>query len=102
MNDKTLIISKFSLKGSSLKRLLKERGITKWRLAKDCDISYRTIQYWEKGKTVPSDENFKKVSEYLGLPRHAVNNGSSGKFLAIEQRLNQHEERIKALEHPGK
>jgi len=91
MNSKPQITTKYALKGSNLKKLLKSKGITKWRLAKDCDISYRTIQYWEKGKTMPSDENFKKVIEYLGLKTNRLNNNS------FEQRFKQLENNVQKI-----
>jgi len=64
---KKTIASPRAFQGTNLRDCLKRAGITKYRLAKDCGISYRTIQYWEKGHSIPSKENWKKVQEYLGL-----------------------------------
>jgi len=56
-----------ALQGQNLRVTLKRAGITKWRLSKDCGISYRTIQYWEKGTSVPSKKFADKVAIYLGM-----------------------------------
>jgi len=56
------------LSGKSLKQLIAERRITRYRLAKDTGISYRTIQYWEDGR-MPSPALALKVGQYLGLTK---------------------------------
>ena len=55
------------LMGPNFKRLLKELSLTKWRVSKDCNITYRTLINWQVGKTTPSDELAKRVGKYLGL-----------------------------------
>lgn len=82
---------KFAIVGKNLKIALKAKGITKWRLAKDLGISYRTIQYWEKNQTIPSDENAKKVAAYLGID---VQQAKKENLSIIEN----HEHRISAIE----
>lgn len=62
-----LALIKPRLKGANLKRLLKSLSLTKWRVAKDCDITYRTLINWQTGKTTPSDELALRVARYLGL-----------------------------------
>ena len=54
------------LSGKSLSKLLKERGITRYKLAKETGISYRTLQYWEEGRN-PSIILALKVGKYFGL-----------------------------------
>ncbi len=54
------------LRGKSFRELLGTRGISRYRLARDTGISYRTLQYWEKGRK-PSEALALKVGEYLGL-----------------------------------
>ena len=58
---------KARLKGNNLNRLLKEKKVSKYKLSKDCNITYRTLLYWQKGNTTPSDELAKRVAEYLGM-----------------------------------
>jgi transcriptional regulator with XRE-family HTH domain len=54
------------IRGSNLARLIKERGISRYRVAKDTGICYRTIQYWEAGRT-PSMKMAVKLARYFGL-----------------------------------
>ncbi len=58
--------------GPNLTKALKARGITKWRLAKDLGISYRIVQYWEKGKYAPSKANADRIADYLGMAREVA------------------------------
>lgn len=62
--DLTLV--KASLKGPNLKKLLLKKGLTLWRIHKDCNISYQTLMNWQNNKP-PSDELAKRVGKYLGL-----------------------------------
>ncbi|GAG54207.1 unnamed protein product [marine sediment metagenome] len=63
--DLTLI--KKQLTGANLKKLLLKKNVTKYRLAKDCGINYRTIMYWQRESNEPSDELAMRVGQYLGL-----------------------------------
>lgn len=62
-----LRILKNRLRGPNLKNLIAKRGITKYRIAKDCGLSYQTLINWAKGHVEPSDENAITVGRYLGL-----------------------------------
>ncbi len=57
---------KRALKGSQLKKTLKEKKVSQYRLAKDLGISQMTIYNWTKG-IGPSDELAIKAGKYLGL-----------------------------------
>ena len=48
-----------------LKAILKDRGITAYRLSKDLKLPMSTVQSWIDGSTVARDKNLKKVAEYL-------------------------------------
>lgn len=52
-------------------QLLKEerlhRGISQYKLAKDCDISKSSINYIECNKQVPTLKSLIIISEYLGV-----------------------------------
>jgi len=74
--------------GSCLKSLLRAKGISKWKLAKDLKISYRIVQYWEKGRSVPSKKNAERLAVYFDQPTE--------KDLWAD-----HEARIRALETNG-
>jgi len=62
-----LALIKPRLMGPNFKRLLKSLKTTKWRVSKDCNITYRTLINWQAEKTTPSDELAKRVGKYLGL-----------------------------------
>jgi len=67
IGSKDLILLKSKITGDNLKDLLKQKGLSKWKTAKDCRITYRTLLNWQKGITDPSDEIALRVAEYLGL-----------------------------------
>jgi transcriptional regulator with XRE-family HTH domain len=54
------------LSGRNLDTALKTAGISKYRLAKDLDISYRIVQYWAKGRR-PFAAMAERVAAYLGI-----------------------------------
>jgi len=62
-----LRLLKSQLRGSNLKKLLLQKNTTKYRVAKDCGINYRTLAYWQTGTVEPSDECAIIVGKYLGL-----------------------------------
>ena len=62
-----LKILKSRLRGSNLKKLISEKGLSKYRVAKDCGITYRTLLNWQKEVVEPSDDNAIIVGRYLGL-----------------------------------
>jgi len=62
-----LRILKNKLRGPNLKNLIAKRGITKYRIAKDCGIAYQTLLNWLSGRVEPSDENAITVGRYLGI-----------------------------------
>lgn len=62
-----LIILKSRLMGSNLKNLLQIKKLTKWKVAKDCGLTYRTILNWTQNKTKPSIDNAIIVGRYLNL-----------------------------------
>ena len=60
---------KNSLVGQSFRNLLKSKNVTKWAVARDCQISYRQLINWQNKSNRPSDESALKVGKYLGLIR---------------------------------
>ncbi len=67
INTSDLDIIKGHLKGSNLTRLLLKKKTNKWRVAKACNIAWRTLRMWEREIQEPSDELALRVGEYLGL-----------------------------------
>lgn len=56
-----------ALQGANFKKILKSRGITKWRLAKDTGINYRTLISWQRSAVMPSEAYARRAGEYLGM-----------------------------------
>lgn len=62
-----LEILKNRLSGVSLRKILKEKNVTKYRLSKDLGISYQTIMNWINGAYKPREENVIRLAKYLGI-----------------------------------
>ena len=62
-----LIILKNRLTGDNLINLLQTKKLSKWRVAKDCGLSYRTILNWVQNKVKPSTDNAIVVGRYFNL-----------------------------------
>ncbi len=48
--------------------LLKERGITAYKVAKETGISTATLTDWKKGRSTPKTDKMQKIADYLGVP----------------------------------
>jgi len=90
-----LALIKPRLMGPNFKRLLKSLSLTKWRVSKDCNITYRTLINWQAGKTTPSDELAKRVGKYLGLigPEDAEIRDIEEQIIALKSRLDRIKEK---------
>ncbi|WOO35981.1 helix-turn-helix transcriptional regulator [Anaerocolumna sp. AGMB13020] len=53
---------------SRFKTLLKEKGITPYKVAKDTGISQGTLSDWKLGKCKPKLDKLMKIANYLGVP----------------------------------
>lgn len=47
--------------------LLKARGITAYRVAKDLGLSPTVFSDWKTGKSKPKIEKLKKIADYFGV-----------------------------------
>ena len=50
-----------------LLELRKERGISQADLAKELEVSYSVICYWETNRSEPTAPNILKIAEYFGV-----------------------------------
>ena len=48
-------------------KIIKKRGITPYRVAKDTDISTSTLSDWKNGKSTPKLDKLMKIADYLGV-----------------------------------
>lgn len=51
-----------------LDNLLKKRGITPYRLAKDLGISQSCLSEWKRGNSIPKHERLVKIANYFDVP----------------------------------
>ena len=77
------------MRGKNLVQLIKSRGVSRYRIAKETGICYRTIQYWETGRT-PSIKMAIKLARYFGL----IETAEKAELLQMAKELNS---RIKRL-----
>lgn len=96
-----LALIKPRLMGPNFKRLLKELSLTKWRVSKDCNVTYRTLINWQGGMTTPSDELAKRVGKYLGLikPDELEIKEIEEQIIALQSRLDRVKEERGAKKH---
>lgn len=47
--------------------LLKERGITAYKVAKDTGISTGSLTDWKKGRSAPKADKLQKIADYFGV-----------------------------------
>lgn len=48
-------------------RLLKEKGLTAYRVAKETGVTTATLTSWKQGKYTPKTEKLQKIADYLGV-----------------------------------
>jgi DNA-binding transcriptional regulator YiaG len=96
MTDKAtpdLILLKARLSGQNFKNLLKRKKITKWRIYRDCGITYNTLLNWQQGRSHPSDELALRVARYLGLIK-----SPDGVIANLRRQMNDIQKKIESLE----
>ena len=81
------------LTGANFTRLLKSKKTKKYRVARDCNISWQTLRNWELNKSEPEEERALRVAIYLGL----VGDKETEK-LELKKELDALEKRIQRLE----
>lgn len=48
-------------------KLIKDKGITQYRLSKDIGVSEGHISDWKNGKSSPTSERLVKIAKYFGV-----------------------------------
>lgn len=48
--------------------LLKERGITPYKLSKDIGMSQSSLSEWKRGNSIPKYEKLVKIANYFNIP----------------------------------
>lgn len=52
---------------NKIEKLMKEKGITAYRLSKDTGIAYSCIADWKKGRSHPKLDKLEILSKYFGV-----------------------------------
>lgn len=47
--------------------LLKEKGLTAYRISKEINVSQSTLSDWKKGKSTPKTDKLQLIADYLGV-----------------------------------
>ena len=66
MTKEEIKILQARVSGEGLKELIKKSGYTKYRIAKECNVSYRSLLYWEAGR-IPSEKIALILGFYFGV-----------------------------------
>ena len=48
-------------------KILKERGLTAYRVAKETGVTQSTLSDWKRGRSTPKTENMKKIADFLNV-----------------------------------
>lgn len=49
-------------------KLLKDRGITAYKVSKETGIATSTLTNWKKGLYTPKVDKLQKIADYFGVP----------------------------------
>ena len=52
---------------SKIEKLMKQKGITAYKLAKETGISHSCFNAWKKGEFEPSLKSLRKIAKYLEI-----------------------------------
>lgn len=72
-------------------KLLKERGITAYRVAKETGVTTATLTSWKQGKYTPKPEKMQKIADYFGVSLEYLMTGKESE--EKESQLNPKDER---------
>lgn len=53
---------------SKFEKLLKERGVTAYKVAQATGVSTATLTSWKKGVYTPKPDKLQKIADYFGVP----------------------------------
>lgn len=47
--------------------LIKQKGLSAYKVAKDTGISQTTLSDWKRGRSIPKTDKLQKIADYLGV-----------------------------------
>lgn len=66
-------------------KLLNEKGVTAYRVAKDTGLNPTTFTDWKKGKSSPKTDKLQKIADYFGVSLDWLTGGSD--FQNVQERI---------------
>lgn len=58
-------------------KLLQEKGITSYKVAKETGLSQTTFSDWKRGRSTPKTDNMQKIADYLGVTLDYLTSGTT-------------------------
>ena len=71
---------------SVFEKLLKDRGITAYKVAKDTGVTTATLSSWKTGRYEPKPEKLKIIADYFGVSVDEILNGTRNKEEDLEKK----------------
>lgn len=78
-------------------QLLKQHGITAYRVAKDTGVTTATLTSWKQGKYTPKPEKMQKIADYFGVSLSYLMTGKEDSSVNEPQLKPKDERDIKAI-----
>jgi len=72
-------------------KLLKEHGVTAYRVAKETGVTTATLTSWKQGKYTPKPEKMQKIADYFGVSLSYLMTGKDE--IKKEPQLNQKDQK---------
>ena len=72
-------------------KLLKEHGVTAYRVAKETGVTTATLTSWKQGKYTPKPEKMQKIADYFGVSLSYLMTGKNE--IKKEPQLNQKDQK---------
>jgi transcriptional regulator with XRE-family HTH domain len=65
---------------SNFERLMKENGVTAYRVSKECGIAQSTLSDWKTGKGHPKADRLQKIADYFNVSIDYLLTGKDAKL----------------------
>ncbi|NLT48392.1 MAG: helix-turn-helix transcriptional regulator [Clostridiales bacterium] len=52
----------------NFKKLLRENGVSSYRVSKETGISQATLSDWKRGRSIPKLDKLQKIADYFKVP----------------------------------
>ncbi len=69
-------------------RLLKEKGVTAYKISKETGINRSTFTDWKNGRSIPKQEKLQKIANYFGVSIDYLTTGKKSESEIRNQEAN--------------